>query len=60
MCEFEKIADKDGLMFINKINGMKIGDIQLKYNYSIRTAYKHIENGRKNFIKYLNEKDVLL
>ena len=32
LCEFEKIADKDGLMFIDKINGMKIDDNQAKHN----------------------------
>lgn len=60
MCEFEKIADKDGLMFIDKINGMKVEDILIKYNYSKRTAYTHITKGRDKFIKYLEEKDVLL
>ena len=60
MCEFEKIADKDGLMFIDKINGMKIDDIQAKYNYSKRTTYTHIKNGQEKFIKYLERKDVLL
>lgn len=60
MCEFEKIADKDGLMFIDKINGMKIDDILIKYNYSKRTAYTHIEKGKKKFINYLDEWDVLL
>ena len=60
MCDFEKIADKDGLMFIDKINGTKIDDIQEKYNYSKRTTYTHIEHGRKKFIEYLEEKDVLL
>ena len=60
MCDFEKIADKDGLMFIDKINGSKIDDIQEKYNYSKRTTYTHIEHGRKKFIEYLEEKDVLL
>ena len=60
MREFEKIADKDGLMFIDKINGMKIDNILIKYNYSKRTAYTHIERGRGKFIKYLEEKDVLL
>ena len=58
--EFEKIADKDGLMFIDKINGMKIDNILIKYNYSKRTAYTHIERGRDKFIKYLERKDVLL
>ena len=60
MCEFEKIADKDGLMFIDKINGMKVDDIIAKYNYSKRTAYTHINRGRDKFISYLEEKDVLL
>ena len=60
LCEFEKIADKDGLMFIDKLNGMKVDDIQVKYNYSKRTAYIHISRGRDNFIKYLEERDVLL
>ena len=60
LCEFEKIADKDGLMFIDKLNGMKVDDIQVKYNYSKRTAYIHIEHGRDKFIKYLERKDVLL
>ena len=60
LCEFEKITDKDGLMFIDKINGMKIDDIQAKYNYSMRTAYTHIKHGQEKFIKYLERKDVLL
>ena len=60
LCEFEKIADKDGLMFIDKINGMKIGDILIKYNYSTRSAYTHIKRGQEKFIHYLEEKDVLL
>ena len=60
LCEFEKIADKDGLMFIDKLNGMKVDDIQVKYNYSKRTAYTHIEHGRDKFIKFLERKDVLL
>ena len=60
LCEFEKIADKDGLMFIDKLNGMKVDDIQVKYNYSKRRAYIHIEHGRDKFIKFLERKDVLL
>ena len=60
MSEFEKIADKDGLMFIDKINGMKIDDIQAKYNYSKRTTYTHIKNGKEKFINYLEGRDVLL
>ena len=60
LCEFEQIADKDGLMFIDKINGMKVDDIQAKYNYSKRTAYTHIKHGQEKFIKYLEGKDVLL
>ena len=60
MCEFEKIADKDGLMFIDKINGMKVEDIQVKYAYSKRTAYSHIKRGQEKFIKYLEREDVLL
>ena len=60
LCEFEKIADKDGLMFIDKINGMKVDDIQAKYNYSKRTVYTHIKKGQEKFIHYLEEKDVLL
>ena len=60
MCEFEKIADKDGLMFIDKINGMKVDDIMSKYSYSKRTAYTHLEHGRNKFICYLERKDVLL
>ena len=60
LCDFEKIADKDGLMFIDKLNGMKVDDIQVKYNYSKRTAYIHIEHGRDKFIKFLERKDVLL
>ena len=60
LCEFEKITDKDGLMFIDKINGMKIGDILIKYNYSTRSAYSHIKRGQEKFIKYLEGKDVLL
>ena len=58
--EFEQFADKDGLMFIDKLNGMKVADILIKYNYSKRTAYTHISRGRENFIKYLEERDVLL
>lgn len=60
LCDFEKITDNDGLMFIDKINGMKVNDIQTKYNYSMRSAYIHISRGRAKFIKYLEEKDVLL
>ena len=60
MCEFEKIADKDGMMFIDKVNGMNIDNILTKYNYSKRTAYTHISKGREKFIKYLEERDVLL
>ena len=60
LCEFEKIADKDGLMFIDKINGMKVNDIMVKYGYSKRTAYTHISHGQNKFIKYLERKDVLL
>ena len=60
MCEFEKIADKDGMMFIDKVNGMNVDDILTKYNYSKRTAYTHISRGREKFIKYLEERDVLL
>ena len=60
MCEFEQFADKDVLMFIDKINGMKVDDILIKYNYSKRTAYNHINRGRDKFIKYLEERDVLL
>ena len=60
MREFEQIADKDGLMFIDKINGMKVDDILIKYKYSKRTAYIHISRGRDKFIKYLEERDVLL
>ena len=60
MCEFEKIADKDGLMFIDRINGMIVDDIMTKYNYSRRTVYIHISRGRDKFIKDLEEKDVLL
>ena len=60
LCEFEKIADKDGLMFIDKVNGMKVDDIEKKYNYSKRTAYTHIQRGRVKFIHYLERKDVLL
>ena len=60
LCEFEKIADKDGLMFIDKVNGMKVDDILTKHKYSKRTAYTHISKGKEKFIKYLEEKDVLL
>ena len=60
MCEFEQIADKDGLMFIDKINGMAVSEIEKKYNYSKRTAYTHIKHGQEKFIKYLEERDVLL
>ena len=60
LSEFEKVADKDGLMFIDKINGMKISDILIKYGYSTRSAYAHIKRGREKFIKYLERKDVLL
>ena len=60
LCEFEKITDKDGLMFIDKVNGMKVDDIEKKYNYSKRTAYIHIQRGREKFIHYLERKDVLL
>ena len=60
LCEFEKIADNDGLMFIDKINGIKVDIIQAKYDYSKRSTYVHISRGRDKFIKYLDERDVLL
>lgn len=60
LCEFEKITDNDGLMFIDKLNGMKMDDIMKKYGYSKRTAYTHVQHGREKFIKYLERKDVLL
>ena len=60
LCEFEKVADKDGLMYIDKIMGMKVEDIQIKYNYSKRTAYTRIKHGQQKFIHYLEKKDVLL
>lgn len=60
MCDFAKIADNDGLMFIDKMNGMKVDDIQVRYNYSKRTTYIHISRGRDKFIKFLEERDVLL
>ena len=60
LCEFEQIADNDGLMFIDKINGMKIEDIRANYDYSMRSTYMHIKRGREKFIKYLEGKDVLL
>lgn len=60
MLEFEKIADKDGLMFIDKINGMSVSEIEKKYNYSKRTTYTHIKHGQEKFIKYLEREDVLL
>lgn len=60
MLEFQKITDKDGLMFIDKINGLPVSEIEKKYSYSKRTAYTHIEKGRDKFIKYLEKKDVLL
>ena len=60
ICEFEKIADNDGLMFIDKINGMKVQDIQVKYNYSTRSTYTHIKHGQEKFITYLERRDVLL
>ena len=60
LCEFEKIADNDGLMFIDKLNGMKVDDIEKKYDYSKRTAYIRIQRGREKFIHYLERKDVLL
>ena len=42
------------------MNGMKVDDIQANYNYSKRTTYIHINRGKEKFIKYLEEKDVLL
>ena len=47
-------------MFIDKLNGMKVDDIQVKYNYSKRTAYIHFEHGSDKLIKFLERKDVLL
>ena len=47
-------------MFIDKVNGMKVDDIEKKYNYSKRTAYTRIQRGREKFIHYLERKDVLL
>ena len=40
--------------------GNRFEEILLKYNYSKRTAYTHISRGRDKFIKFLEEKDVLL
>lgn len=60
MLEFETVTDKDGLMFIDKINGLPVSEIEKKYQYSKRTAYTHIEKGRDKFIKFLEERDVLL
>ena len=60
LCEFEKITDKDGLMFIDKVNGMKVDGIMIKYGYSKRSTYTHIQHGREKFIHYLERKDVLL
>ena len=60
LCDFVKITDKDGLMFIDKINGMKVDDIMIKYGYSKRSTYTHIQCGREKFIHYLERKDVLL
>lgn len=60
LCEFEQIADKDGMMFIDRIDGMKMDDIMKKYGYSKRSAYAHVKNGRQKFINYLERKDVLL
>ena len=47
-------------MFIDKIHGMKMDDVIKKHGYSRRCAYNHVQNGRKKFIKYLEERDVLL
>ena len=47
-------------MFTDKVNGMKVEDIQANYNYSKRTVYTHINRGKEKFIKYLEEKDALL
>lgn len=58
--EFSLIASDKGLMFIDKVNGVSIDDIMNKYHKAKRTAYKHIEIGKKEFLKYLEEKDVWL
>ena len=34
--------------------------IQANYDYSKRSTYVHISRGRDKFIKYLDERDVLL
>ena len=47
-------------MFIDKINGLPVSEIEMKYNYSKRTAYTHINRGQQKFVQYLERKDVLL
>ena len=56
--EFKEFASLDGLAFIDKVNGEKVNDLMGKYGYAKRTMYAHIERGKKEFIKYLEEKDV--
>ena len=57
---FKEIATLDGLAFIDKINGIKVELLMEKYGYAKRTMYKHLDKGKQEFIKYLEEKDVWL
>ena len=57
---YKEIASTDGLAFIDKLNGIKVELLMEKYGYAKRTMYKHLDNGKQEFIKYLEEKDVWL
>ena len=57
---FKEIATSDGLAFIDKLNGIKVEQLIFKYGYAKRTMYKHLDKGKQEFIKYLEEKDVWL
>ena len=58
--EFKDFASSDGLAFVDKVNGEKVNDLMSKYGYAKRTMYSHVEKGKKEFLKYLEEKDVWL
>ena len=58
--EFKEFATLDGLAFIDKVNGEKVEHLMKKYGYAKRTMYAHIEKGKKEFVKFLEKKDVWL
>lgn len=58
--EFSEVASIKGLMFVDKVNDIPVSEIMEKYGKAKRTAYKWIDKGKEEFIKYLEEKDVWL